>query len=57
VREFQAGAGASAGAAAAEGSTSDFNKGFKLHVLSYGGASATVTVRVIRIEINNTLTE
>ena len=53
--EFQAGAEASAGTAAAEGSTSDLNKGFTMHVLSDGGASATVTARVIRIKVNKKL--
>jgi len=33
------------------------NQGFKLHVLSDGGASATATARVIRIKMNTDLTE
>ena len=57
VWEFQAGAEASAGTASAEGSSSDLNKGFTMHVLSDGGASATVTARVIRIKLNKKLME
>ena len=57
VWEFQAGAEASAGTASAEGSSSDLNKDFTMHVLSDGGASATVTARVIRIKVNKKLTE
>jgi hypothetical protein len=56
--EFQAGAEASAGTASAEGSSSDLvNKGFVTYVLSDGGASATVTARVIRTSVNRELTE
>jgi hypothetical protein len=56
--EFQAGAEASAGTASAEGSSSDLaNKGFTTYVLSDGGASATVTARVIRTSVNRELTE
>ena len=54
--EFQAGAEASVGTAAAEGSSSDLNEDFSSYVLSDGGASATVTARFIRIKINNELT-
>lgn len=57
VWKFQAGAESSAGTASADGSSSDLNKGFTMHVLLDGGASATVTVRVIRIKVNNQLTE
>lgn len=57
IWEFQAGAEASAGTASAEGSSSDLNAGFTMHVLSDGGASATVTARVIRIKINSALTK
>jgi lipid-binding SYLF domain-containing protein len=57
IWEFQAGAEASAGTVSAEGSSSDLNAGFTMHVLSDGGASATVTARVIRIKINTALTE
>lgn len=57
VWEFQAGAEASAGTASAEGSTSDLNVGFTMYVLSEGGASATVTARVIRTKVNRELTE
>ena len=57
VWEFQAGVEASAGTAAAEGSSGALNQGFKLHVLSDGGASATATARVIRIKMNTDLTE
>ncbi len=55
--EFQAGVEASAGTAAAEGSSGALNEGFQLHVLSDGGASATATARVIRIKVNSELTE
>jgi lipid-binding SYLF domain-containing protein len=56
--EFQAGAEASAGSVSAEGSSSDLvNKGFSTYVLSDGGASATVTARMIHIKINRELTE
>ena len=55
--EFQAGVEASAGTAAAEGSSGSLNEGFQLHVLSDGGASATATARVIRIKVNSELTE
>jgi len=55
--EFQAGAEASAGTVSAEGSSSDLNTGFTMHVLSDGGASATVTARVIRVQVNSALTE
>ena len=57
VWEFQAGAEASAGTASAEGSSAAINKGFTMHVLSDGGASATVTARIIRIKVNKNLTE
>jgi len=53
--EFQAGAEASVGTAAAEGSSGALNEGFSVHVLSDGGASATVTARVIRIKVNSEL--
>ncbi|MBT8133460.1 MAG: hypothetical protein KJO03_03060 [Gammaproteobacteria bacterium] len=55
--EFQAGVEASAGTAAAEGSSGALNECFKLHVLSDGGASATATARVIRIKVNSKLTD
>jgi len=55
--EFQAGAEASAGSVSAEGSSGDLNEGFSMYVLSEGGASATVTARVIRTKVNRELTE
>ncbi len=56
--EFQAGAEVSAGTASAAGSSSDLvNKGFTTYVLSDGGASATVTARVIRTKVNRQLTD
>lgn len=55
--EFQAGVEASAGTAAAEGSSGALNEGYTVHVLSDGGASATATARVIRIKVNSQLTE
>ena len=54
--EFQAGVEASAGTAAAEGSSGALNEGYMVHVLSDGGASATATARVIRIKVNSELT-
>lgn len=57
VWEFQAGVEASAGTAAAEGSSGALNEGYTVHILSDGGASATATARVIRIKINSELTE
>lgn len=56
VWEFQAGVEASAGRAAAEGSSGALNEGYTVHVLSDGGASATATARVIRIKVNSELT-
>jgi hypothetical protein len=55
--EFQAGVEASAGTAAAEGSSGAASEGYTLHVLADGGASATATARVIRIKVNSELTE
>jgi len=57
IWEFQAGVEASVGTAAAEGSSGALNEGFSVHVLSDGGASATVTARVIRIKVNSKLTD
>ena len=53
--EFQAGVEASAGTAAAEGSSGALNEGYTVHILSDGGASATATARVIRIKVNSKL--
>ena len=55
--EFQAGVEASAGTAAAEGSSGALNEGYTVHVLSDGGASATATARVIRIKVNSELSD
>ena len=55
VWEFQAGVEASAGSAAAEGSSGALTEGYTVHVLSDGGASATATARVIRIKVNSEL--
>jgi lipid-binding SYLF domain-containing protein len=55
--KFEIGAEASAGSAAAQGSSGDMNPEFTLHVLSDGGASATVTARVIRAKVNQSLTD
>lgn len=56
--EFQAGGEASAGTASLEGSSSGLgSRGFAMYVLSDGGASATVTARVIRSQINRELTD
>ncbi|MFV9616531.1 MAG: hypothetical protein ACNYZG_11285 [Gammaproteobacteria bacterium] len=57
VWEFQAGVEASAGTAAAEGSSGALNEGYTVHVLSDGGASATATARIIRIKVNSELTD
>jgi len=57
VWEFQAGVEASAGTASADGSSGAADEGFSLHVLSDGGVSATVTARVIRINVNSELTD
>ena len=54
--EFQSGVEASAGTAAAEGSTGALTEGYSVHILADGGASATATVRVIRIKVNSELT-
>ena len=53
--EYQAGVEASAGTAAAEGSSGALNEGYTVHILSDGGASATATAQVIRIKVNNEL--
>jgi hypothetical protein len=55
--EFQAGAEASAGTAAVEGSSGALTEGYTVHVLSDGGASATATARVIRLKVNSELTD
>ena len=55
--EYQAGVEASAGTAAAEGSSGALTEGYTVHVLSEGGASATATARVVRIKVNNELTD
>ena len=54
---FEAGAEASAGTSAAQGSSGDTDKGFSIHILAEGGASATATARVIRIKVDRDLTE
>jgi len=56
IWEFQAGIEASAGTAAAEGSSGGKDEGYTVHILSDGGASATATARVIRIKVNSKLT-
>ena len=55
--EFQAGAEASAGSAAVEGAAGVNTSGYTIHVLSEGGASATVTARVIRLKAYRALNE
>ena len=50
---FEAGAEASAGTAAAEGTAG--NDGFSMHILADGGASVTVTARIIKISANKSL--
>ena len=54
---FEAGAEASAGSAAAQGSSAGGEKDFTLHLLAEAGASATATARVIRVKVNRDLTE
>ena len=54
--KFEAGAEASAGSVAAEGSSGSLNTDFSIHILAEAGASATVTARVIRISIDDELT-
>jgi len=51
---FEAGAEASAGTSAAEGSSGG-DEGFTTHLLAEGGASATATARVIRVKVNSSL--
>jgi|TARA_B110000503_G_C7124602_1_gene404003 hypothetical protein len=53
---FEAGAEVSGGSGAAEGASVDLNTGFSMHILADGGASATVTARVIRVKVNKELT-
>ena len=53
---FEAGAEASAGSSAAQGSSGANDKGFSIHILAEGGASATATARVIRIKVDSDLT-
>ncbi len=57
IWKFQAGVEASAGTAAAESSSGAMSEGYTVHVLTDGGASATATVRVIRIKVNSELTD
>ena len=52
---FEAGAEASAGFSSAQGSSNEADKGFSIHILSEGGASATATARVIRVKVNKDL--
>jgi len=52
---FEAGAEASAGSAAAQGTSSGEDKGFTIHILPEAGASATATARVIKVKINKDL--
>ena len=53
---LQAGDEASAGSSAAQGSSAGEDKGFTMHILAEGGASATATARVIRVKVNKDLT-
>jgi len=54
--KFEAGAEASAGTAAAEGGSKALKQDVTMHLLADGGASATVTVRVVHASIDDTLT-
>ena len=55
IWEFQAGAEASAGTAASEGAVAD--EDYTVHILADGGASATATLRVIRMKENSNLVD
>ncbi|MFA0081168.1 hypothetical protein AB4383_03960 [Vibrio breoganii] len=57
--KFEIGAEATAGSAAAEGGVDDLkgSQDFIVHILTDVGASATVTGRVVRVKINEELTE
>lgn len=57
TKVFEVGAEVSAGSAAADGSSAPEDQGYKIHVLSDGGASATATARVIKFKVNTDLTE
>ena len=56
MHPFEAGAEASAGSNAAQG-LSGGNRGFTTHVLAEAGASATVTARIIHINVKKELTK
>jgi len=47
---FEFGSEASVGKIAAEGSSSDFKPKIKSYILTNGGVSATITIRVIRVK-------
>ena len=55
IWEFASGAEASVGTAAAEGSVADAD--YTVHILADGGASATATLRVIRMKENSKLVD
>ncbi|MEA1919049.1 MAG: hypothetical protein U9N52_04365 [Campylobacterota bacterium] len=55
--KFEAGAEVSAGSNAAGGNSGALQEDFTMHVLADGGASATVTARVIHARINKDLTQ
>lgn len=55
TREFQPDVEASAGTAAAAGSTGTLAEVYTVHILADGSASATATARVIRIKVNSEL--
>jgi len=57
VWNFEAGAEMAAGTVGAEGSSSNLiDRGFRLYRVLDGGASATVTARLIRVKIDQELT-
>ena len=55
--KFEAGAEVSAGTAAVEGGSGVINKDVITHLLAEGGASATVTARVVHADVDEELTE
>ena len=55
--DIDAGAEAAAGPATLESSSIKSNKNYTLYILSDGGASATFTLRTLRIKINHKLTD
>lgn len=55
--KFDAGAEASAGSLAAEGGSGERNEKVITHLLSEGGASATVTARIVHADVDDALSD